>query len=58
VATVPQALLYADNGGFVGAGTVSSINALQNVYVTNGERRTEIGITQDNGPVYAFNPFD
>lgn len=58
VATVPQSLLYADNGGFVGAGTVSSINALQNVYVTNGERRTEIGITQDNGPVYAFNPFD
>jgi len=58
VATVPQSLLYADNGGFVGAGSVGSVNALQNVYVTNGERRIDTGVTQDNGPVYAFNPND
>jgi subtilisin-like proprotein convertase family protein len=55
VATVPQSLLYADNGGFVGGGSVGGVNALQNIYVTNGERRTDLGVSQDNGPVYAFN---
>lgn len=58
VATVPQGLLYADNGGFVGAGTVAGVDALRNIYVTNGERRIETGVTQDNGPVYSFNPDD
>jgi subtilisin-like proprotein convertase family protein len=58
VATVPQALLYADNGSFVGAGEVSDVDNLRNLYVTNGERRREAGVTQDNGPVYAFNPDD
>jgi subtilisin-like proprotein convertase family protein len=61
VATVPQSLLYADNSSFIDEpgvvgdyGKIEGIEGYASIYVTNAERRTDVGVTSNNYPVFDF----
>ena len=61
VATSPQTLLYADNGSFIDLpgvegdfGQISDINALRSLSVTNAAVINDLGVVNDNYPVFDF----
>jgi subtilisin-like proprotein convertase family protein len=61
VATDPQTLLYADNGSFIDLpgvdgdfGQISDINALRSLSVTNAAVINDLGVVNDNYPVFDF----
>lgn len=61
VATSPQTLLYADNGSFIDLpgvdgdyGEIPDINALRSLSVTNATVVNDVGVVNDNYPVFDF----
>ncbi len=61
VATAPQTLLYADNASFFDTpgvdgdyGEIPAINSLRNLSVTSATEVRDVGIVNDNYPVFDF----
>jgi len=61
VATSPQTLLYADNGSFIDLpevdgdyGEIPDINAMRSLSVTNATVVNDVGVVNDNYPVFDF----